>query len=314
MSHGPETLETVVAGALDRLANGGPPPDWLIPLKGGITNQNFRFEHGGEALVLRVGGRNTHLLGVDRDHERAASRIAGHLGIGADVVLVLPERDSMVTRLIRGPTLTPEVASTPDTLSRIVDSVRKVHAGPAFPGRFSAFRAARTLHGLALERGVRPPAELDEALRLLARIEAALPPYGADVPCHNDLLPGNFIDDGTRVRIIDWEYAAMGDQFFDLGNLAVNLALPEAACEALLARYFGEARREDLARLFLMRMASDMRECCWGYLSQGISTLDFNFSEYGAHHLHRFLDRARDGSFDSLLELGARSAGRGPAA
>jgi thiamine kinase-like enzyme len=261
-------------------------------------------------FVLRVGGRDTHLLGVDRGRERAASRIAGQLGVGAEVVLVLPDRDAMVTRFIDGPTLTPEAAGESGTVRRIVESLRLVHAGPAFPGRFSAFDAARELHRLALRHGARPPLELDDALRQLARIEAALPPLGDDVPCHDDLLPGNFIDDGQRIRIIDWEYAAMGDRFFDLGNLAVNLALSDAACEALLARYFGDSRRPDLARLFLMRMASDMRECCWGYLSQTISTLEFDFGDYGRRHLDRFLDRARDASFGGLLELAARSGAR----
>ena len=238
----------------------------------------------------------------------------GQLGVGAEVVLVLPDRDAMVTRLIDGPTLTPGVASTPATLRRIVESVRLVHAGPAFPGRFSAFGAARTSTAWRFSTASGRPAELDDALGLLARIEAALPPDGADVPCHDDLLPGNFIDDGKRIRIIDWEYAAMGDRFFDLGNLAVNLALSEAACEALLVRYFGEARREDLARLFLMRMASDMRECCWGYLSQGISTLDFDFGEYGRRHLHRFLERARDDSFERPARAGGAIGSKGPGA
>ena len=306
----PATLEARVTAVLDGLARGAPLPGSIISLKGGITNQNFRLEEDGQLFVLRVGGRDTHLLGVDRSHERAASRIAGQLGVGAEVVLVLPDRDAMVTRFIEGPTLTPETAGEPGTLRRIVESIRLVHGGSAFPGRFSAFGAARTLHGLALERGVRPPAELNEALRLLARIEAALPSRDSDVPCHDDLLPGNFIDDGRRIRIIDWEYAAMGDRFFDLGNLAVNLSLPDAACEALLAQYFGEARREDLARLFVMRMASDMRECCWGYLSQGISTLDFDFAEYGRRHLDRFLARAREASFGGLLELAGRPAAR----
>ena len=281
---------------------GGPPPEaGVLPLDGGITNRNFRLDWRGERFVLRVGGHNTQLLGIDRGREHTASRIAGTLGIGAEVVWTDAARDVMVTRFIEGPTLTPESAAVPATLDRIVAALQTAHRGPPFPGRFSAFEAARELHRLALEHGVLPPAELGQALALLDRIEKSLPALDPLVPCHNDLLPGNFIDDGRRIRIIDWEYAAMGDPFFDLGNLAVNLSLDEPACRTLLARYFGACRDQHFARLVLMRMASDMRESCWGFLQLGLSKLDFDFQAYGLRHLQRFLSHASESDFTRQL-------------
>ena len=109
-------------------------------------------------------------------------------------------------------------------------------------------------------------------------------------PCHNDLLAGNFIDDGTVVRIIDWEYGGMGDRFFDLGNLAVNNEFGKEHERALLKFYFGEVNADQLRRLRLMRLASDMREAMWGFLQAAISTLDIDYLAYARKHLERFIN------------------------
>jgi thiamine kinase-like enzyme len=137
------------------------------------------------------------------------------------------------------------------------------------------------------------------ALRALDAIELALPSAEPPCPCHNDLLPANLLDDGERVRIIDWEYAGMGDRWFDLGNLAANTELDAAGERALLAAYAGTVTDDDLRHLRLMRLASEMRESLWGYLQSGISTLDVDFRAYGAERLARFLARA--GTVDATV-------------
>ena len=121
-------------------------------------------------------------------------------------------------------------------------------------------------------------------------------------PCHNDLLASNFIDDGATIWIIDWEYAGMGDPFFDLGNFAVNQSLDNERCELLLQYYFGEARSADLAHLHLMRLGSDLRESFWGFLQMGVSELDFDYQEYAHHHLNRFLHNVETLPFEQWLE------------
>jgi thiamine kinase-like enzyme len=135
------------------------------------------------------------------------------------------------------------------------------------------------------------PSRLPEALAELARLEQKLAAGEPPCLCHNDLLPANFIDDGTRLSIIDWEYAGAGDRFFDLGNFAVNLQLDDAGEKALLTAYFGADRADDRRRLRLMRRVSDLREAMWGAVQAGISTLhspDY-YLDYGRKHLERFL-------------------------
>jgi thiamine kinase-like enzyme len=274
----------------------------VTPLEGGITNQNYRVDTPRGTFVLRIGGKGTSLLGIDRGHESICTAIAAQVGVGAEVIHFLPAEDVLVTRFIVGAILTPEAAAQPETLARIVASIKRYHAGPAFPGSFSPFATVRSYHRLALEHGVTFPDTLPEVFALMARIEAAL---GADQqirPCHNDLLASNFIDDGQMIRILDWEYAGMGDLFFDLGNFAVNQSLNEEQCSLLLQFYFGEARPADLARLHLMRLASDLRESFWGFLQLGISTLDFDYRDYARHHLDRFLHNIAAAPFEQWLQ------------
>jgi aminoglycoside phosphotransferase (APT) family kinase protein len=126
----------------------------VMPLEGGITNQNYRVDIAGGTFVLRIGGKGTSLLGIDRGHERACTAIAAQVGVGAEVVHFLADEDVLVTCFITGSTLTPEAAAHPEMLARIAASMQRYHAGPAFPGSFSPFATVRNYHRLALEHGV----------------------------------------------------------------------------------------------------------------------------------------------------------------
>ncbi len=269
----------------------------VTPLMGGITNQNYRVDIGGETFVLRIGGKGTHLLGIDRQRESICTTIAASIGVGAPVLHFLASEEVLVTRFIVGDAVAPETAAQPSVLHRIVDAMKRYHAGPAFPGSFSPFETVRNYHRLALEYGVSFPDALSHAFALMAQIEQALGSITEPKPCHNDLLASNFIDDGHTIWILDWEYAAMGDIFFDLGNFSVNQSLNEEQCELLLRSYFGEARTADLAHLHLMRLSSDLRESFWGFLQLGISELDFDYKEYAHHHLNRFLHNVATSPF-----------------
>lgn len=266
----------------------------LTPLSGGITNRNLRVDIGKESFVLRKGGKGANLLGINRKNEHVISAIAARLGVGAEVVYSLPRRDIQVTRFISGKKITPRSAASPRMIKRIVRSLKRVHDGPKFPGIFSPFETVRTYHRLAVKHKVSFPPILRKALGLMDQIEAAVGPATRLRPCHNDLLAGNFIDDGRRIRIIDWEYAAMGDPFFDLGNFAVNQQLSKARCRLLLTEYFGEFRPENFERLNFFRLASFLRESFWGFLQGGISKIDFDFRDYALVHLNRYLRDSKE--------------------
>jgi thiamine kinase-like enzyme len=259
-------------------------------------------EVNSESYVLRVGGKGTHILGIDRGREYTCTALAAQTGVGAEVIYFLASEDALITRFVVGEDLSPERAAQPDMLTRIVISIKRYHAGPAFPGTFSPFETVRNYHKLALDYGVTFPDLLPRVFALMQQIEEALAAVQQIRPCHNDLLASNFIDDGQTIRIIDWEYAGMGDLFFDLGNFAVNQSLNEESCTQLLQAYFGEVRPADFAHLQLMRLGSDLRESFWGFLQLGISELDFDYRAYAHHHLNRFLQNVAIAPFEQWLQ------------
>jgi thiamine kinase-like enzyme len=277
----------------------------LTALSGGITNRNFRVDVTGlaERFVIRLGGNDTHLLGISREVEHAATVAAAGVGVGAEVVAFLRPEGILVTRFIEGTPIADLDIHHSDTIARVADSVRRFHEGPAIPGLFIPLRVVEAYRALALERGVRIPDEYGLAQSIGRRIELALLTNPLELhPCHNDFLPGNLIDDGHRMRIVDWEYAGMGDPFFDLGNFSINNGLTADEDAALLAAYDGAPPPPDrLARLVLFRVVSDFREAMWGVLQQGISTLDVDFRAYAAEHFDRLLANAATPRFERAL-------------
>ncbi len=275
-------------------------PTSIEPLGGGITNHNFKVAVQGEPIpvVVRIGGRDTELLGVDREAEAAATRMAASVGVGPEVVAFVD--GSLVTRFIQGVPIPPETMREPATIARVAAALGAIHAAPPVPGRFDAHRIVRDYRATAAARGVPIPDGADLAMEVAERIRAARGPQ-PEAFCHNDLLNANFLDDGHAVHIVDWEYAGMGDRFFDLANLSVNHGFGIEHDEALLAATFGEVRARDLASLRLMRFMSDFREAMWGVVQQGISQLDFDFVAYADEHFERLRSAAADPRFEGWL-------------
>ena len=270
-------------------------------LGGGITNHNLKVEVDGEQYVLRVAGKDTGLLGIDRSVELAATEAAAALGIGPEVVAFVEPEGWLVTRFVEGAIPPMERMREPDMLVRIAVALRAFHGGPVIPGTFDAFRVVETYCATALERGGRVPADFEWAHEIAGRIETK---RSADVPvpCHNDLLNANFLDDGERLCIVDWEYAGMGDRFFDLAKFAINHELDVAASAMLLGAYFGGVRDEEVHALALMRFMSDFREAMWGVVQTAVSELDFDFDAYASEHFERLRRTAASPAFAAALE------------
>jgi len=276
----------------------------LTALSGGITNRNFRVDASGtdERWVIRLAGNDTHLLGISREVEHAATVAAAGVGVGPEVTAFIRPEGYLVTRFIVGEPVSAEAVHRPETLRRVADSLRRIHDGPAIPGLFVPLRIVEAYRALAIARGVPIPPEYDRATDAARRIERALLADPLEPrPCHNDLLNANFIDDGHRIRIIDWEYAGMGDPFFDLGNFSINHELEPAEDELFLEAYDGSVEPRRLARLTLMRVVSDFREAMWGVLQQGVSTLDVDFVAYAGGSFDRLLRNASAPRFEQAL-------------
>src|SRR5689334_18163386 len=170
----------------------------LEPLEGGITNHNFLVAVGDERLVLRVAGKDTSYLGIDRRREEAAARMAARAGVGPEVVTYVEPEGYLVTRFIEGSPVPPERMRTPETIARAVAALKAIHAADPIPGAFDAHSVVEEYRRTAADHGVAIPEDVTWAQGIGDQIRRVRGPQPI-VPCHNDLLNANFIDDGDRI-------------------------------------------------------------------------------------------------------------------
>jgi thiamine kinase-like enzyme len=278
----------------------------VTPIEAGITNRNYRVEVEGDVFVVRLAGADTELLGIDREHEVEAGRAAAAAGVGPAVVAFVPELGCVVTRFVHGEAIPDERLGDPTVIRAIVASIRAIHGCAPIAATFPVFRIVEDFRDTAAQRGVAIPPAYEDAHAVAARIEAAF--SSAPMPlttCHNDLLNANLLLDAGHVWIVDYEYAGMGDPFFDLGNFSINNGLGSEAEVVLLDAYFGDVRDAHRARLALMRIVSDFREAMWGVVQQGISELEFDYVGYAERHFTRLLANAEDDRVPDWLRAAA---------
>jgi thiamine kinase-like enzyme len=284
----------------------GPREGSVIQLEGGITNRNFRVNFGGTDYVVRLPGKRTEILGIDRTAECIANKAAAKLGMAPGVAAMFEEPPCLVTLFIDGREMSMDELRKPDALAEIGRDLRRFHeSGTDLPTDFDSFRLVEEYAKSGREHDSEPPEGYDDALEVAARIEKAVrdQPTHERVPAHNDLLTANFLLDGDSVQLIDWEYAGMGDRWFDLGNFAVNNELDDEQEAQLLEAYFGEPPDQRLtATLKLFRFMSDFREAMWGVVQRGVSELDFDYGEYTQKHFDRLEEARQDPRFDGWIE------------
>ena len=225
----------------------------VAELGGGLTNRNYRVTTTDDGdpgdYVVRVSSNESGLLAIDRARERHNTRMAWEAGVGAPVIEALPDDNVLVVGFLPGRTFSSDDIRDAATIPRIAAAVRRLHAGPAFLGTFDMRAIRRGYLEIVTTNGFRlPPDYLDLAPRIEAIEDAMVPGNEPLVPCNNDLLAGNFIDDGTMIWLIDYEYGGMNEASFELGNLASEAFLSVPATEALVTAYWGRPSPDKLAR------------------------------------------------------------------
>jgi thiamine kinase-like enzyme len=290
----------------------GPRQGGVVPLEGGITNRNYRVNFGGMDYVVRLPGKDTKLLGIDREAERLATKKAAELELGPRVAAMLDQPACLVTCFVESREVNAAELREPRSLDEVGAALRGFHdSGLELPTDFYVSEIVSDYADVSERRGGSLPEGFQHARDCARKVVKAVRKNAEHqpVPCHNDLLTDNFLHDGERLVIVDWEYAGMGDRFFDLGNFAVNNELGDDQEEQLLAAYFGEpATPRRRAALKLFRFMSDFREGMWGVVQTSVSQLDFDFQGYADKHFRRLADTTEDARFKSWLkEAGGRS-------
>ena len=275
----------------------------------GITNSNFLVDLGDERVVVRVPGRDTALLGIDRVNEIEVGRLAASIGVGPEILLVDDTTGCIVTRFIDGRAVAAEELATEPMLAEFVSTLRRVHLAGKGRHHFDGLAVARRQRDETAARGVVAPFDVTTAFDIAERIAVARP-FRPSVLCHNDLLNANFLYDGA-LRLVDWEYAGMADPFFDLANVAVNNGFAPESEVAMVRHYLGEADDGAMATLALMKIVSELRESMWAVMQMAISTLDFDFTSYAAERGTNLLALAEGHDVEELLGLASAFGARG---
>jgi len=262
----------------------------ISSLSGGLTNENYLVEAGGERFVMRLPGSSTELLSIDRANEVFNARAAAGTGIGPMLLEHVPELNLMVLEFIEGPTMSPATLQSARMAQRMAESFKRLHAAARFSKDFDMFRLIEEYLRIVDEHEVRIPPDYRQRLPLVGEIERAVRVGSlASVSCHNDLLCENFIDDGRSLRIVDYELSGNNDPCFDLGNTAQEASFDDELRAVLCEAYFGRLDPQQLARMNLFALMSDVGWTLWGAIQAKISALDFDFADYYATRWNRAL-------------------------
>jgi thiamine kinase-like enzyme len=259
-------------------------PEWAgravsaAPISGGLTNRNYRVEVGGRPYFVRIPGPGTDLLAVDRGNELFNTRAAAEAGVGARVVHHVAAHDAIVLEWLEARTMSNEAFQAPGEPARIAEALRRLHAGPRFRDDFDMVDLSARYLAVIDERAIPVPDGYRDHLWAVPRIAAALRARRlATVPCNNDLLAENYLDDGRRLWIVDYEYSGNNDPTFEIGNTAQELGFDERRLAELVSGYFGEATPAMLARCHLQMIMSDVGWTLWAAIQARISSIDYDF-------------------------------------
>ena len=270
------------------------------PLTGGITNLNFVVEDGGRKYFVRT-GEDIPIHGVLRFNELAAAKAAAEVGLSPKIVHHEP--GVMVTEFVEGKTFEPSDVRDAVNRPRVLDLIKRCHDDmpAAFRGpvlMFWVFHVVRDYAGTLRDDKSRCVPLLPGLLDKAEKLEDAVGPVEI-VFGHNDLLAANFLDDGARLWLVDWDYAGLNSPLFDLANVASNNEFTDEEEQELLASYYARPADAALWRSYrAMACASLLRETMWSMISETHSALDFDYVAYTTENLERF-DRAYD-AFASL--------------
>jgi thiamine kinase-like enzyme len=271
-------------------------------LTGGLTNTNYLVTSPTGRYVVRLSGKDTSLLAIDRDNEVHNTIAAADTGVGAPFVAALPEHDALVLGYLDGEVMDAEKLRRGDRLEAIAHACRRLHAGRRFLQDFDMFEIQPRYLEIVRERGFRLPERYEDFEPQIRELEHAMRVRAEQtVPCNNDLLAENFIDVGGDMRLIDYEYSGNNEPSFELGNVWSESNLSLDQLEELVACYYGRPLRNKVARARLWGLMSKYGWTLWGSIQVGISDLDFDFWAWAMEKYVRAVEELDGPHFEQLL-------------
>ena len=276
------------------------------PLSGGITNRNYKVTLASGPVVVRVYEHESSALAINRENEHLNSVAAAESGAGAPVIEYLPVENMLIVGWIEGRTFSEADVRVPENLPRIAEACRALHAGPRFVNDFNMFAIQARYLALVRERGFRLPPRYEEFMPKVERLSKVMAATAEPtVPCNNDLLAGNFIDEGPQIRLIDYEYSGNNEASFELGNIWSESTLPDELLEVLVHSYWEGVSSQELAakvaRARLWGLMSKYGWTLWASISASISPIDFDYWGWGMEKYERAVAEFDGGEFERFI-------------
>ena len=277
----------------------------VVPLDGGITNRNYRVRTPDGDHVVRLSDPESSLLAIDRENEHRNSVAAAASGAAPEVTFYLPGEGVLVVAWVEGRTFTEDDVGA--NLPRIAEACRLLHGGPPFVNGFDMFDIQQRYLAIVRERGFRLPPRYEQFEEHVARMRTAMAVHPEPrVPCNNDLLAANIIDDGSRLWLIDYEYSGMNEASFELGNVWSESTLPEDALDVLVGAYWQRTDAADVARARLWALMSKYGWMLWASIQESVSPIAFDYWSWGMEKYDRAVAEFDSPRFADWLDAVAR--------
>jgi thiamine kinase-like enzyme len=290
-------------GLFDQIGLLAGQPRQLEELSGGLTNRNIKITTPDGVYVARCVDTARNLLGIDRDREHFNTVAAEQAGVGAKVLDYRPDLGVLLLSFLEGKTLENTDFQRPGVITKAARACRALHEGPRFRGRFDMFERQPSYLETIRQHGFRIPADYHEHADAFAAAKRVLTATDdTTVPCNNDLLAGNFIEDGDRMWLIDYEYSGNNDPCFELGNILGECGLSLDQLDELITEYYGRRLRHKTARAHLQGIVAKYGWTLWGCIQYGSSAIDFDFWEWAMERYESAVAAFRDPSYARLLD------------
>jgi thiamine kinase-like enzyme len=283
-------------------------PEWrgkvtlIEALPGGITNRNFRVAVNGSCFFVSMSGHASQLLGVDWHNKYCNAKICGEAGVSPRVVRYFPLQRVLVLEYLPFTLCSIESLQYLDIQHRLVRMIKALHRVDSFCQDIDMFRLIQFYRATVKEQGFALPGEYTDYREQIRVIGEALAPYREDlVPCHNDLVPENMIDDGDQIFLLDFDYSGNNDPCFDLGSISVEAGYDDTQVEELARAYCGLVSGGIVGRIHLHSILGDIGWSLWSVIQAEISDIDFDFQEYGWKRWNRAVNKMESNEFDIWL-------------
>ena len=293
---------TVIEEAVAKVEDWKGKEIFLEPLSGGLTNSNYKVLVDGEPYFARVPGESTELLAVDRNNEYHNTRAAAEAGVAPRVLYYLPKFCVMILEFLEGTTMSRDLLNAPGMPTRMAQSIKQLHAGSRFLTDFNMFRLTEYYLSVCRDREIRIPDGYLDRMPIVQQIEKAMSVNPLPtVPCNNDLLAENYMDDGRKLWLIDYEYSGNNDPTFELGNTCQEMQFNDEQIKELCMAYFGDISSGKIARMKLNMIMSDVGWGLWAAIQAAISQIEFDFWGWALERWSRAVEKMDGEEFDVWL-------------